>query len=131
MSEQQAPAQPVPLSVWRDPWHFLAFGLGSGTLPKAPGTWGSLIALPFLPLWQLLGGWSYPLLLVLLTVFGCWLCGKVARELGGESWRGLMRPVRDTAMELARQGEIEVLRKGKPVEPGEVRGVIRLRIAAR
>ena len=42
-----------------------------------------------------------------------------------------MRPVRDTAMELARQGEIEVLRKGKPVEPGEVRGVIRLRIAAR
>ena len=55
MSEQQAPAQPVPLSVWRDPWHFLAFGLGSGTLPKAPGTWGSLIALPFLPLWQLLG----------------------------------------------------------------------------
>ncbi|WP_145136287.1 DUF3253 domain-containing protein [Roseomonas gilardii] len=56
---------------------------------------------------------------------------EVARELGGESWRGLMRPVRDTAMELARQGEIEVLRKGKPVEPGEVRGVIRLRIAAR
>ena len=56
---------------------------------------------------------------------------EVARELGGESWRSLMRPVRDTALELARQGEIEVLRKGKPVEPGEVRGVIRLRIAAR
>ncbi len=37
LSEQQAPAQPVPPSVWRDPWHFLAFGLGSGTLPKAPG----------------------------------------------------------------------------------------------
>ncbi|EHK70589.1 phosphatidylglycerophosphatase A [Pseudomonas psychrotolerans L19] len=90
MSEQQAPAQPVPLSVWRDPWHFLAFGLGSGTLPKAPGTWGSLIALPFLPLWQLLGGWSYPLLLVLLTVFGCWLCGKVARELGVHDHEGIV-----------------------------------------
>ncbi|UPG71646.1 DUF3253 domain-containing protein [Roseomonas gilardii subsp. gilardii] len=61
---------------------------------------------------------------------------EVARELGGESWRSLMRPVRDTALELARRGEIEVLRKGKPVEPGpkghgDVRGVIRLRIAAR
>ncbi|MDQ4172526.1 phosphatidylglycerophosphatase A, partial [Pseudomonas aeruginosa] len=24
----QAPAQPVPPSVWRNPWHFLAFGFG-------------------------------------------------------------------------------------------------------
>lgn len=90
MSEQQAPAQPVPPSVWRDPWHFLAFGLGSGTLPKAPGTWGSLIALPFVPLWQLLSGWSYPLLLVVLTLFGCWLCGKVARELGVHDHEGIV-----------------------------------------
>lgn len=41
VTEQTAP---VPPSVWRNPWHFLAFGFGSGTLPKAPGTWGSLVA---------------------------------------------------------------------------------------
>ncbi len=46
--------------------------------------------MPFLPLWQLLGGWSYPLLLVLLTVFGFWLCGKVARELGVHDHEGIV-----------------------------------------
>ena len=28
--------------VVRDPIHWIAFGLGTGLLPKAPGTWGSL-----------------------------------------------------------------------------------------
>mgnify|MGYP006144930647 CR=1 FL=1 len=49
----QVPAEFVPPSVWRNPWHFIAFGFGSGTLPKAPGTWGSMVAIPFIPLWQL------------------------------------------------------------------------------
>lgn len=56
---------------------------------------------------------------------------EVARALAPEeeAWRRLMGPVRDAALTLAREGRIEVLRKGKPVDPGqEVRGVIRLRI---
>jgi hypothetical protein len=56
---------------------------------------------------------------------------EVARALAPEeeAWRRLMGPVREAAIALARQGRIEVLRKGKPVDPGqEVRGVIRLRI---
>ncbi|MCP9761125.1 phosphatidylglycerophosphatase A, partial [Aquitalea sp. S1-19] len=32
--------------VCSHPAHFLAFGFGSGLAPKAPGTWGSLVALP-------------------------------------------------------------------------------------
>ena len=60
---KQVPAEFVPPSVWRNPWHFLAFGFGSGTLPKAPGTWGSLVALPFIPLWQMLPDWGYWLML--------------------------------------------------------------------
>lgn len=31
----------------KNPWHFLALGFGSGLLPKAPGTYGSLAATPF------------------------------------------------------------------------------------
>ena len=77
----QAPAQPVPPSVWRNPWHFLAFGFGSGTLPKAPGTWGSLVAIPFIPLWQMLPDWGYWLMLGVTMLFGFWLCGKVADDL--------------------------------------------------
>ena len=43
---KQVPAEFVPPSVWRNPWHFLAFGFGTGTIAKAPGTWGSLAAVP-------------------------------------------------------------------------------------
>ena len=71
-----------PPSVWRNPWHFLAFGFGSGTLPKAPGTWGSLVALPFIPLLQMLPDWGYWLVLGLSMLFGFWLCGRVAEDLG-------------------------------------------------
>lgn len=58
---------------------------------------------------------------------------EVARALApaGEEWRRLMGPVRAAAIRLAREGQVEVLRKGKPVTPeAEIRGVIRLRQAA-
>jgi hypothetical protein len=57
---------------------------------------------------------------------------EVARALAPteEAWRRLLGPVRAAAIRLAREGRIEVLRKGKPVDPeAEIRGVIRLRIA--
>lgn len=58
---------------------------------------------------------------------------EVARALapGEEAWRRLMGPVRAAALRLAREGQVEVLRKGKPVDPAaELRGVIRLRVRA-
>lgn len=58
---------------------------------------------------------------------------EVARALAGGDdgpWRPLMGPVRRAAAELARAGRVEILRKGKPVPPEEMRGVIRLRAAA-
>lgn len=82
-------AKPQTL-VWSNPWHNLAFGFGSGLMPKAPGTWGSLVALPFVPLWQLLPGWGYVLMLGLTMLFGVWLCGKVARELGVHDHEGIV-----------------------------------------
>ncbi len=51
---------------------------------------------------------------------------EVARTLEPE-WRTLMGAIRNEAVRLARAGQIEILRKGKPVPPDEVRGVIRLR----
>ncbi|MFM2148329.1 MAG: hypothetical protein RLZZ187_635 [Pseudomonadota bacterium] len=58
---------------------------------------------------------------------------EVARALApdDDAWRRLMGAVRATAIRLAREGQVEVLRKGKPVDPAaEIRGVIRLRIVA-
>jgi len=57
---------------------------------------------------------------------------EVARALAGNDeklWRLLMHPIRDTALALAQEGRITILRKGRPVDPTEVpKGVIRLRI---
>ncbi|MBU8537931.1 DUF3253 domain-containing protein [Falsiroseomonas tokyonensis] len=55
---------------------------------------------------------------------------EVARALAPEeeAWRRLMGPIRAAAIRLARAGQLEVLRKGKPVgTETEIRGVIRLR----
>lgn len=52
-----------------------------------------------------------------------------ARALATE-WHPLLGPVRRVAAALAREGRIDILRKGKPIDPGEVKGVIRLRIRA-
>ena len=50
-----------------------------------------------------------------------------AQALAAE-WRPLLGPVRRVAVGLAQDGRIDILRKGKPVDPAEVRGVIRLRL---
>ena len=51
---------------------------------------------------------------------------EVARALASE-WRPLLPAVRRTALRLAAAGRIDILRKGKPVQPEAARGVIRLR----
>lgn len=54
---------------------------------------------------------------------------EVARALAGpdeKRWRLLMHPVREVALRLAREGSIQVLRKGRPIQPDQARGVIRL-----
>lgn len=80
----------TPPSVWRDPWHFIAFGFGSGALRPAPGTWGTLVGLACVPLLQSLPAWGYLAVIVLGALFGCWLCGKVSRDLGVHDHGGIV-----------------------------------------
>jgi hypothetical protein len=47
-----------------------------------------------------------------------------------EVWRGKLSAVRRAAIRLALAGEIDILRKGKPVAPAAAKGVIRLRLGA-
>ncbi len=80
----------APASVWRNPIHFLAFGLGSGASPKAPGTAGTLAAVP---LWYLLSQTPlamYLLLVLLAFVIGIWLCGRTSRDLGVHDHGGIV-----------------------------------------
>ena len=47
---------------------------------------------------------------------------------GPERWRRYMTAVRQQAVHLARQGRIEITRKGVPVDPNDFKGVVRLRL---
>ncbi|WP_297371681.1 DUF3253 domain-containing protein [Acidocella sp.] len=57
---------------------------------------------------------------------------EAAKALAGnppdESWHKSMHPVRLAAVRLARAGVIEILRKGKPIDPNNLHGVLRLRL---
>ena len=58
------------------------------------------------------------------------LCpSEVAIALGGkhpDGWGPLMQPVRMVAVQLAREGRLVILRKGKIADPDDFRGVYRL-----
>jgi hypothetical protein len=54
---------------------------------------------------------------------------EVARALSGnhqDQWGPLMQPIRKAAVALAEQGRLVILRKGKPVDPRDFKGVYRL-----
>ena len=72
-----------PISLLKDPGHFLALGFGSGCAPIAPGTFGTLAAVPLCWLaLQLAAPW-YALLTLTLVLSGIYLCGRTAQALGG------------------------------------------------
>lgn len=69
-------------SLWKNPIHFIACGFGAGAMPWAPGTFGTLIAIPFFWLFHTLSITQYVLLVIFLNVAGIYLCGKVNRDWG-------------------------------------------------
>lgn len=80
----------APQSVWRNPVHFLAFGLGSGASPWAPGTCGTVLAIP---LWWGLAQlplWGYLVMLVVTFAIGCWLCHRTSKDLGVHDHSGIV-----------------------------------------
>jgi phosphatidylglycerophosphatase A len=78
------------LAVWRNPVHFLAFGFGSGLAPWAPGTFGTLAAIPLYLLMTLLPLWGYLLVLMFSAGLGIYLCGRTARDMGVHDHPGIV-----------------------------------------
>ena len=71
-----------PRSVWSNPIHFIACGFGSGLLPKAPGTFGTVVAIPIYLLLHDLPLPLYSLILAALFAFGVWICDVTAKDIG-------------------------------------------------
>ena len=84
---------PIPNLRWvySKPSRALAFGLGSGLAPFAPGTAGTLWA------WAvfLLGQYFLSTAVLLWVtsagiILGCWICGQVSEELGKQDFGGIV-----------------------------------------
>lgn len=85
MSEKE-----LSTKVWQNPTYFLAFGFGSGLMPIAPGTWGTIAAIP---LYLLIS--SCPLICYLFLTFIVFLIGvklsdDVSKELGIHDFSGIV-----------------------------------------
>lgn len=81
---------PGAREVLSDPVHLVSFGLGTGLLPRAPGTWAS--AATALAWWLLpTPGLAVHLLLVaVLLLAGVWFCGESERRLGRKDHPGIV-----------------------------------------
>ena len=77
-------------TVLTSPVHFLAFGFGSGLSPKAPGTMGTLAAIPLYLMLMDLPLTGYLLAVLLISVAGIWICGESSRRLGVHDHGGIV-----------------------------------------
>ena len=66
----------------KSPVQFLALGFGSGLAPKAPGTFGTLAALPCYLLCSYLPDLYLGILIIFMSIIGIYLCGKTAEAVG-------------------------------------------------
>lgn len=76
--------------VWQDPVYFIAFGFGSGLMPKAPGTWGTLAAIPLYLLLMKTPWFIYLALTLFAFVLGVWVSDKVSSDLGVHDYKGIV-----------------------------------------
>jgi phosphatidylglycerophosphatase A len=65
-----------------NPIHFLALGFGSGLLPKAPGTYGTLAAIPLYLLLAPTSMSTYLTIVIIMSIAGIYICGKAAKDAG-------------------------------------------------
>jgi phosphatidylglycerophosphatase A len=84
------PPTPTFAALMRRPVHALAFGFGAGLAPRAPGTAGSLLALPVYLLLAPLAAPLYLALLAILLLLGVWATGRCERELGVHDHPGIV-----------------------------------------
>ena len=79
-----------PRVIWTRPSHFLAFGFGAGAIPVAPGTFGTLAAVPIYFVLAPLPLPIYAVIVSAMLLLGVWLCHVTARDLGVHDHSGIV-----------------------------------------
>ncbi|MEW6331025.1 MAG: phosphatidylglycerophosphatase A [Pseudomonadota bacterium] len=78
------------MTVLRKLVHFLAFGFGAGKAPVAPGTFGTLAAIPLYLLLMYLPWPLYAAIVLGMFALGVWLCQVTERDLGVHDHPGIV-----------------------------------------
>ncbi|MES2547302.1 MAG: phosphatidylglycerophosphatase A [Pseudomonadota bacterium] len=82
--------QPTFKLLISHPAHFLALGFGSGLMPKAPGTAGTLVGLPLFWLMADLTFYAQLGIVTLLFILGIYLCNQTGKALGVSDHGGIV-----------------------------------------
>lgn len=95
LAEQDLTTAPVtPTWRWlcRHPVCWLGFGFGTGLAPKAPGTFGTLPAIPLAALWLMLGLplWLNIIFALLLFLVGIFICDYTEQALRRQDYGGIV-----------------------------------------
>lgn len=78
-----SPAPPTPAFLFRHPAHFIALGFGAGLAPFAPGTFGTLVAIPIAALLRMyLPEAAIAVAIVAFALIGVWAAEVTGRNLG-------------------------------------------------
>ena len=87
-----ATAQPITAKqVFTDLDHFLAFGMGSGLIRPAPGTWGTISGLlVFVLLVNYLSPVLAATIMIVLTIYGTWCAHRSAIKMGVHDYGGIV-----------------------------------------
>jgi len=94
-TQTNSPSAPIltPSFKWvfSKPSRALAFGMGSGLAPFAPGTAGTLWAwVAFLIGEYFLSTQAWLWIIGMGVLVGCWICGQVSEELGKKDFGGIV-----------------------------------------
>lgn len=85
------PNKPDLKLLFAHPAHLFSLGFGSGLSPFAPGTAGSLLAIPlFLPLAYFLPLWPLLAVVGLSFALGIWFCDVTGKALGVSDHGGIV-----------------------------------------
>ena len=86
MTNERPSRHPGP----RTALHWIAFGAGAGLAPRAPGTAGTVVAIP---IYLAIGAQPlavYVLAVAFVVVAGVWACARTARDLGVHDHPGIV-----------------------------------------
>lgn len=81
---------PSFIDLLRSPTLLLAFGFGSGLAPKAPGTFGTVAAIPLWLLLCQLPLYLYWAVVAISAIAGIYICGRASSKLAVHDHSGIV-----------------------------------------